>query len=180
MALGFGQALPLAEDGFEAIGLLEGLVSGKGAGDEAFGEEVVHLLRTDAAAAIEGEVPGDPNEPDAEVADPIEGEAVFKDADEGVLDDVSGLGAAAEDGVGDAKGEGGVGPSEDREIKFRPGGTRDGEDQAAFLDRGHRRLWGNGHGWTYLLSGQTGGGWNRSAEFAEGEGGGRNPHGEVG
>ena len=152
MTLGFGEALPLAEDGFEAGGLGKGLVGGEGASDEAFGEEIVHLLRADAAAAIEGEVPGDADEPDAEVTDVGESVATLKDADEGVLDGVFGFGAAAEDGVGDAKEEGGVGLGESGEVEFRPGGTRDGKDQAAFLDGGHRTL----------LSGQTGEGRRRS------------------
>ncbi len=113
-----GETLPLAEDGFEARGLLQGLVGGKGVGDEAFGEEVVHLLRADAATAIEGEVPGDADEPDAEIANLVEGVAPFEDADEGVLHDIFGLGAAAEDGVGDAKEEGGVGLGESGEVDF--------------------------------------------------------------
>ena len=85
-------------------------------GDEAFGEEIVHLLRADAAAAVEGEVPGNADEPDTEVADLIKGVAALEDADEGVLHDVFSFGAAAEDGVGDAKEESGVGPGEGGEV----------------------------------------------------------------
>ena len=140
VALGFREAVPLAEDGLETLGVLEGLVGGEGAGDETLGEEIVHLLGADAAAAIEGEVPGDADEPDAEVEDGIEGVAAFEDADEGVLDNVFGLGTAAEDGVGDAEEEGGVGLDEGSEVRFRPGGTREGKDQAAFLEGGHKCL----------------------------------------
>ena len=76
------------------------------------------LLRADAATAIEGEVPGDADEPDAEVANLVEGVAPFEDAEEGVLHDIFGLGAAAKDGVGDAKEEGGVGLGESGEVDF--------------------------------------------------------------
>lgn len=152
MALGFGETLPLAEDGFEAGGLQQGEVGGEGAGDEAFGEEIVHLLGADAAAAIEGEVPGDADEPDAEIAHFVEGVAAFEDADEGVLDGVFGFRAAAEDGVGDTKEKGGVGLGEGGEVEFRPGGARDGKDQAAILKGGHR----------YLLWGKTDAGRGRS------------------
>ena len=138
-----------------ALGFVEGLVGGEGAGDEAFGEEVVHLLGTDAAAAVEGEVPGDADEPDAEVADGGEFALVFEDADEGVLDGVFGFGAAAEDGMGDAEEEWGVVVDKRREIDFRSGGLCYRQSQAASLSH------------VALLFGQTDGGGDRSFIFSE-------------
>jgi len=146
-----------------ALSFVEGLVGGEGAGDEAFGEEVVHLLGTDAAAAVEGEVPGDADEPDAEVADGGElvlmcFALVLQDSDEGVLDGVFGFGAAAEDGVGDTKEEWGVVVDERREIDFRSGGLCDRQSQAASLSH------------VALLHGQTDGEGDRSFIFLAGLG----------
>jgi hypothetical protein len=72
-------------------GVGEGLAGGCGAGDEGGGEVVVELVGTDAAAAVDGEVPGDADVPDAEVADGREIElvgfaGVLQNAEEGVLD----------------------------------------------------------------------------------------------
>ncbi len=108
MALGFGEALDFAEGGGDLAGVGEGLIGGDGAGDEGFGEGFVELIGADAATAVDGEVPGDADEPDAEVADGGELLLVFEDAEEDVLDDVFRLGAVAEDGVGDAKEQAGV------------------------------------------------------------------------
>ena len=69
VALGFGEALDFAEGGGDLAGVGEGLVGGDGVGDEGFGEGFVELVGTDAAAAIDGQVPGDADQPDAEVAD---------------------------------------------------------------------------------------------------------------
>ena len=69
VALGFGEALDFAEGGGDLAGVGEGLVGGNGVGDEGFGEGFVELVGADAAAAVDGEVPGDADEPDAEVAD---------------------------------------------------------------------------------------------------------------
>jgi hypothetical protein len=135
-----GEALPFAEDGFELLGLVKGLVGGESASDEALGEESVHLLRTDAAAAIEGEVPGDADEPDAEVADGGERFAVFEDADEGVLHDIFGFGGVAQDGVGDAEEEGGVGLDERGKVDGGARGARAGGDQTEFLGGCHAGL----------------------------------------
>ena len=59
MALGFGEALDFPESGGDLAGVGEGLVGGGGAGDERFGEGLVELVGTDAAAAVDGQVPSD-------------------------------------------------------------------------------------------------------------------------
>ena len=132
VALGFGEAIDFAEDGGDMAGVGEGLVGGCGAGDEGGGELVVELIRPDAAAAIDGEVPGDADEPDAEVADGGEFEAMFENAEEGVLDNVFGLGWVAEDGVGDAEEERGVGVDECGEVGLRCGGVRRDQSHVPF------------------------------------------------
>jgi hypothetical protein len=109
VALGQREALDFVEDGGDLAGVGEGLVGGCGLGDEGGGELVVHLVGADAATTIDGEVPRDADEPDAEVTDGGEFKSMFEYAKEGVLDDVFGLGWVAEDGVGDAEEEGGVG-----------------------------------------------------------------------
>jgi len=81
------------------------LIGGEVFGDQCLGEEVVHLVGANAPAAVDGEVPGDANEPDAHVADGVEGMVMLDYADEGVLHDVFGFGAATEDGVGYAEQE---------------------------------------------------------------------------
>ncbi len=85
------------------------------------GEGFVELVGADAAAAVDGEVPGDADEPDAEVADVGELELMFENAEEDVLDDVFGLGAVAEDGVGDAEEQRGVGLDERGQVGLRCG-----------------------------------------------------------
>lgn len=132
VALGFGEALDLAEDGGDLAGVGEGLVGGCGAGDERGGEGLVELVGADAAAAVDGEVPGDADEPDAEVADGREFELMFEHAEEDVLDYVFGLGAVAEDGVGDAEEERGVGLDECGEIGLRCGGLGGDECHVPF------------------------------------------------
>ena len=122
LALGAGKAVDLAEDAGEFAGLVKGDVGGCVAAGERVGEGVVHLVGTDAAAAVEREVPGDAHEPDAEVADFGKRALVFHDADEGVLHGVLGLGGVAEDGVGDAEEERGVGLDERGEGGVRLGG----------------------------------------------------------
>jgi hypothetical protein len=124
VALGLGEALDFAEDGGDLAGVGEGLVGGYGGRDEGGGELVVHLVGTDAAAAVDGEVPGDADEPDAEISNggeivTVGFEVVLEDADEDVLDNVFGLGAVAEDGVGDAEEKRGVGFDEGGEIGLR-------------------------------------------------------------
>jgi hypothetical protein len=120
----------------------------------------IHLVGPDAAAAIEGEVPGDANQPDAHVAHGGEGEAMLDDAEEDVLDDVFGLGAAAQDGVGDAKEEHSVGRDQRGQIDLGldgmgSGTLRGGRCQAEVLDRGY----------VAHLLGQTGDGGIRSGIF---------------
>ena len=129
VALGLGETLDFAEHGGDLAGVGEGLVGRCGAGEEGGGELVVHLVGADAAAAVDGEVPGDADQPDAEIADggeieTVGFEIVFEDTDEDVLDDVFGLGAVAEDGVGDAEEERGVGLDEGGEIGLRCCGVR--------------------------------------------------------
>lgn len=119
VAFGFGEAVDLAEDGGDVVGVGEGLVGGRGSGDERVGEGLVELVGTDATAAVEGEVPGDADEPDAEVADGGKFALMFKDTEEDILDHVFGLGWVAEDGVGDAVEERGVGRDERGEIGLR-------------------------------------------------------------
>ena len=95
MALGFWKGFEFVEHGLELLLFVEGLVGGDGGGDERVGEELVHLVGADAAAAVESEVPCDADEPDAEVADVGQGLLVLEDADEGVLNDVFGFSAVA-------------------------------------------------------------------------------------
>jgi hypothetical protein len=94
-------------------------IGGDGAGDAGFGEGFVELVGTDAATAVDGEVPGDADEPDAEVADGGKILLVFKDAEEGVLDDVFGFGTVAENGMGNAEEQAGVGLDERRDVRLR-------------------------------------------------------------
>jgi hypothetical protein len=101
---------------------VKGDVGGCIVADEGVGEDFVELIGPDAAAAVEREVPGDADEPDAEVADFGKSAAMFHDAEEGVLHDVFGFGGVAEDGVGDAKEEGGVGFDERGDGGVRFGG----------------------------------------------------------
>lgn len=141
VALGWGEAVEFGEDGLDLLGLGEDEVGGEGLGGEGLGELGVELVGADAAAAVEGKAPADADEPGAEVADVGEGVPVFEDAEEGVLDDVFGFGGVAEDGVGDAEEEGGVGVDEAGDVVGGVGlrvcagdGT---EDQGALLDERH-------------------------------------------
>src|ERR1019366_1855028 len=63
------QALHGAEHLLDLSRFGEGLIGGKIGGDEASGEQVVHLVGPYAADAVEGEVPGDADQPGAEVDD---------------------------------------------------------------------------------------------------------------
>jgi hypothetical protein len=119
LALVFGEGVDGAEDGGEALGLGEGDVRGEIRGDERLGEERVHLVGADAAAAVEGEVPGNADEPGAEIADDGELSVVFEDADEDVLHGVLGFGLVAEDGVGYSEEERSVGFNERGEVRCR-------------------------------------------------------------
>ncbi len=121
VAFGFGKALDFAEGGGDLAGVGEGLVGGNGAGDEGGGEGFVELVGTDATAAVDGEVPGDADEPDAKVADGGKLFLVFEHAEEGVLDDVFGFGTVAEDGMGDAEEQGRVSLDERGEVRLRCG-----------------------------------------------------------
>jgi hypothetical protein len=123
LALGFGQAIEFVKDGLHALALVQDLVGWDGACDEGGGEGVVDLVGADAAAAVECEVPGDADEPDAGVANGVLAGCgvglvlVLEDAEEGVLDHVFGLGAAAQDGVGDAEEQAGVGGDEGGDVE---------------------------------------------------------------
>jgi hypothetical protein len=139
LALVFGEAVEGVEDEGHTLGFGEGLVGGEVGGDEGLGEEGIDLVGADAALAVEGEVPGDADEPGAEVADGGKLVLVLEDAEERVLDDVFGFGAVAEDGVSDAEEEGGVGGDEVGEVElgcagegFRWGGVR--QNQAVTLN----------------------------------------------
>ncbi len=119
VALGLGEALDFLKRRRDLAGVGEGLVGGCGVGDEGRGEGLVELVGADAAAAVDGEVPGDANEPDAEVADGGELLFVFEYAQEDVLDYIFGFGAVAEDGVGDTKEQRGVGLDERGQVGLR-------------------------------------------------------------
>lgn len=134
LALGAGEAVDLAEDGLRLLRFDERAVGGHVPGGERAHEELVHLVGSDAAAAVEREVPGDADEPDAEVADVWECALVFHDANEGVLHDVFGFGGVAEDGVGDPEEEGGVGLDERGERGVGLCGPGVWQDQTEFLD----------------------------------------------
>ena len=95
---GLGETLDLKEDDGDLLGMAEGGVGGEVVGDEVGGEVGVHLTGLDAAAAVEGQVPDDADEPDAEVSNGDERLAMLDDAEEGFLDDVLGLLRAAENG----------------------------------------------------------------------------------
>jgi hypothetical protein len=155
VAFGGGKAVDLAESCGDLAGFGEGLVGGGGGGDEGVGEERVHLVGTDAAATVEGEVPGDADEPDAVVADGWELVLVFQDADEGVLHDVFGLCAVTQDGVGDAEEQSGVGFHEGCQIGGRSFSFRGSQCQVPVL---------YGCCVCHLL-GQTGEGWICSEVF---------------
>ena len=119
VALGLWEAVDLAEDSGDVAGVGEGLIGGHGGGEECVGEGLVELVGADAPSAVEGEVPGDADEPDAEVADGGELVLMFEYAEKDVLNNVFGLGGVAEDGVGDAVEERGVGRDERGEIGCR-------------------------------------------------------------
>jgi hypothetical protein len=114
-------------------GFVAGLGGGGGGGDEGVGEERIHLVGTDASATVEGEVPGDADEPDAVVANGGEFVLVFEDADEGVLHDVFSLCGVAQDGVGDAEEERGVGFHEGCQIGRRSFSFRGSQCQVPVL-----------------------------------------------
>jgi hypothetical protein len=126
LAFEAGETFEFGEDGVELLGELEGVVGGLERGGELGGEGRVDLVGADAAAAIESEVPGDADEPDAEVADGGELGVVgfldvLQDPDEGVLDGVFGFGGIAQKGVGDAEEQRSVGVHQRREVGFDTG-----------------------------------------------------------
>jgi len=121
VALGLREALDFAEGGGDLAGVGEGLVGRGGVSDEGGGEGLVELVGADAAAAVDGEVPSDADEPDAKVADGGEFLFVFENAEKGVLHDVFGFGAIAEDGVGDAEEQAGIGLDERGDVRLRCG-----------------------------------------------------------
>jgi len=139
MALGFGEPLDLGEDEADASCFVEGAVGGKALRGEGLGEGFVELAGTDAAATVDGEVPCDAREPDAEIADGGQGVVMFEDADEDVLDDIFGFGGAAQDGVGDAEEQFGVCLNEGGEVDL-PRALGGRYWQAIFLDQRHKSL----------------------------------------
>ena len=96
-----GQALHGAEHLLDLCRVGERPVGRQIGGDQGGGEEIVHLGGPGAAGAVEGEVPGDADQPGAEVEDGTEQVPALEDADEGVLNDVLGFGRVAEDGERD-------------------------------------------------------------------------------
>ncbi len=119
VALGLGEALDFPKRRRDLAGVGEGLVGGGGAGNEGLGEGFVELVGADAAAAVDGQVPGDADQPDAQVADCRQFEAVFENAEKDVLNNVFGLGAVAKDGVGDAEEQRGVSLDEGGQVRLR-------------------------------------------------------------
>jgi hypothetical protein len=85
----------------DLAGLRESLVGGQGGRDETRGEHVVHLLGPDFAAAVEGEVPGDADEPWSDLDDVAEFPLAFEHAEEDVLDYIFSFGCIAENGQRD-------------------------------------------------------------------------------
>ena len=135
LALGSGQAVDGLEGSAHLLGFVEGLVGGGGWGDEGSEEGLVGLIGAGATEAVESQVPGDADEPGAEVSDFWEFLSILQDAEEGVLDDVFGFGAVAEEAVGYAEEGGGVGVDERGEVHRGGGGvggTR--ERQSEFLE----------------------------------------------
>jgi hypothetical protein len=123
-ALGFGEGVDGGEGGLQGVVLGEELVGGQVGGDEGVYKTLFELAGRLAAFTVEGEVPGDADEPDAEVVDLGELVLVLQDANEGVLHGVFGLCAVTQDRVGDSKEERGVGVHECGEVDFGPGSSR--------------------------------------------------------
>jgi len=115
-ALGFGESVDGGEGGLQGVVLGELLVDGQVARDEGFDETCFELTGRFAAFAVEGEVPGDADEPDAEVFDGVERVLMLQYAHEGVLHGVFSFGAVTQDPVGDAEEQGGVGVHERGEV----------------------------------------------------------------
>jgi hypothetical protein len=132
-------------------------VGGQLAGDEGVYKSFFKLTGSLAALAVECEVPGDADEPDAEVFDLGELVTVLQDAEKGVLHGVLGLCAVAEDRVGDAEEERSVGLHEGGEVDLRPDLLRGWQRQTITLKHCHLNL----------LQGQTGGVGKRSDLFLE-------------
>ena len=155
VALLSGEAVQLTEDSVDLLRVFECVIGGSGGGGEGFCEGVVELIGANATAAIQGEIPGDADEPDTHVADLWKGRLVLKHAEEGVLNDIFGIGSAAEDRVGDAKEEGRPGLDECGEVDLRPCTFDSRQRQAVSLNRR-----GGSH-----LHGQTCGEGDRSKIF---------------
>ncbi len=87
-----GQSLDCTKHLADASGFCQSLIGGQIGGDEALGEEIVDLLRVDATAAVEGEVPGDAHQPGPQVYDCSQLRFSLADAQEDVLYHVLRLG----------------------------------------------------------------------------------------
>jgi hypothetical protein len=157
-ALGLGEGVDGGEGGGDGALLGEELVGGEVGGYEGFYKAGFELAGADAAFAVEGEVPGDADEPDAEVFDLGELVAVLQDAEEGVLHGVFGLCAVPQDGMGNAEEERGVGFHESGEVDLRPDLLRGWQRQTVSLKHCHLNL----------LQGQTGG-WGKRSDLFCGE-----------
>ena len=141
MALCFGQPFHLAEDGGGALRLVNGLVCGDVSGNETLSEDFVDLLGMNAPLSIDGEIPGYTYQPNAGVAHLLQRTAMLQYADEDVLNDVLGFGAASQDGVSYAEQECRVCLNERREIcrvDLRPVPFHGEWSQTASFDRRHR------------------------------------------
>ncbi len=117
LAFGRGKAIDGCQGLVDLLGFAEGLVGGGGLGCEGSEEGLAGLIGAGAATSVEGEVPGDADQPGAEVADLGEGFLVLEDAEKGVLDDVFSFGAVPEEAVGYAEQGGAVEMDERGEVK---------------------------------------------------------------
>ena len=143
----FGKAVDGAEDGARLLCLIERLVGWGLRSDEGLEKESVGLVWMHAASPVEGQVPGDADEPGAEISDREKFVLVGQNAQKGVLDGVFGFGAVAEEGVGDAKEGGGVGLDEGRQVHICGGlgevggGKRQNEVLEHVVLLSERRRW---------------------------------------
>ena len=142
------QAIDRVKHRLHLLSLLKGEIGWELTTGEGLQEKCLDLFRADAAAAVQGEIPGDADEPDAQVADGGERTPMFEHADEDILHDIFGFASVAQDRVRYTEEYGGVCLDQGRQIEGRSGRVHFRQRQTHFLDH------------NVLLGGQTG-------EFAE-------------
>lgn len=108
LALRLWQAVDGPQDAPHLLGVSERLVGGDVRGYQGLQEKVVGLIGLEATLAVESKIPGNADEPGAEVADGEEAVGLLEDADKGVLDGVFGFGAVAEEAVSDPEESGAI------------------------------------------------------------------------